>query len=158
MARGYQIADEPQPGPMASVAVQPFWPLLGVMFGGSWLSWPWFIVNSLAVGSPTRRREVALAIVGFVGNAALVLALGSLLFTEIVPETFAPYLVLVQIVWRLGVSYWLYVLQARTFGIYEYYGGPVRNGLPILIVGYFAGRLVIGPALQAVPFLRLVLA
>jgi hypothetical protein len=143
---------------MASVAVQPFWPLLGVMFGGSWLSWPWFVVNALAVGSPTRRKEVALAIVGFVGNAVIVVAFGSLLVGEVIPETFVPYLVLVHIVWRLGVSYWLYVLQARTFGIYEYYGGPVRNGLPILVVGYLAGRLVMGPVFQAVPLLKLVLA
>ena len=33
------VADEPLPGPLQRIAVNPFWPLLAVMFGGAWVSW-----------------------------------------------------------------------------------------------------------------------
>ena len=158
MAQAYQIVDEPRPGALGSVVVQPFWPLLGIMFGGSWLSWPWFAINAFAVGSPTRAQELALAIGGFVGNFVITVIIGTLQITEAVPDWFGPYLILVHIVWKLGVSYWLFALQSRTFGIYEYYGGVVRNGLPVLIGGYLVGKFVIGPTLASAPLLRLVLS
>ena len=40
---GYRIADEPRPGAMEHLAVDPLWPFLAIMFGGAWLSWPWFV-------------------------------------------------------------------------------------------------------------------
>ena len=148
MARTYQIMDEPSPGGLSRVAVQPVWPLFAVMFGGAWLSWPWFVLNAFAIGSPTRQREIVLAACGFGGNLALSVGIVVLLYNEIVPATAAPYLGLVLIVWKLAVTYWLYVLQARTFGLYQYYGGPVHNGLIVVVAGYFVGRAV--PLLSAV--------
>ena len=53
----YRIGDEPQPGPLAQVAVNPVWPLLVVMFGGADLSWPWFALNSLASAALTAVRS-----------------------------------------------------------------------------------------------------
>jgi hypothetical protein len=157
VARAYQIIDEPQPGALSSIAVQPLWPLLGVMFGGAWMSWPWFVLNAFAIGSPTRGRETAIAAAGFAGNVVLGLGLGLLTAAGVVPETAGPYLYLILVVWKLAVSYWLYVTQAGTFGIYEYYGGKVQHGIIILIVASFGGRAVLGPVLDAVPFLWLVL-
>ncbi len=149
MARTYQIMDEPSPGGLSRVAVQPFWPLLAVMFGGAWLSWPWFVVNAFAIGSPTRRREIILASCGFGGNIVLSVGMVVLFYNEIVPRAGGPYLGLVLLVWKLGVSYWLYVLQSRTFGLYEYYGGPVHNGLIVVVAGFFVDL--------AVPVLSMVL-
>ena len=34
---GYRIADEPRPGAMEHLAVDPLWPFLAIMFGGAWL-------------------------------------------------------------------------------------------------------------------------
>ena len=70
----YHLADEPRPGGLAHLAVQPFWPLLAMMLAGSWLALPWFVVNALAVGSPTRGKEIGLAVLAFAGSLGLVLA------------------------------------------------------------------------------------
>ena len=60
----YRIADEPAPGSLAVVATSPLWPFIAVMLGGVWLSWTWFAVNSFAVGSPSRRREIIWIVAG----------------------------------------------------------------------------------------------
>jgi hypothetical protein len=144
----YRLADEPQPGTMARLAVRPLWPLLGVMFAGPWLSWPWFVFNAFAVGSPTRTRELRMAAVGLVGSAVLVAALSMLFSRQVIDGGSLRYLMTVVILWQLAITYSLYTLQARTFGIYEYYGGAVQNGLPVLFVAFIIdGRL--GPALMA---------
>ena len=157
MASGYQILDEPHPGGMSQFAVQPFWPLIAVMFGGAWLSWPWFVFNSFAIGSPTRRREAVLAACGFVGSIMLILGLDTLIRREILPAAAGPYLFLVILVWKLGVSYWLYALQSRTFGLYEFYGGTVRNGLIVIVAAYFVRPLVLRPLFEAYSLLALAL-
>jgi len=43
---GYRIADEPRPGALSQLAVNPLWPLLAVMLGGTWIAWPWFALNT----------------------------------------------------------------------------------------------------------------
>jgi hypothetical protein len=153
----YHIPDEPRPIALSRFAVQPFWPLFGAMFGGSWLSWPWFVFNGFAIGSPTRNKELLLALVGFAGNFILKIGFGVLLTAELLPEVLAPYLYLVILVWRLAISYWLYVLQSQSFGIYEYYGGTVQNGVFILVLGYFVGRSLIPTVTNALPLLKLVI-
>ena len=35
------------------------------------------------------------------------------------------------------MSYWLYTLQNRSFGLYRYFGGPVRNGALIIFAALF---------------------
>jgi hypothetical protein len=158
VAAGYRIIDEPQPGPMASMAVSPIWPLFAIMFGGVWLSWPWFVLNGYAVGSPTRVKELTTVIVGLVGNVAFVIVFGTLASAEVIPRASAPYFLLVLTVWKLAVSYRVYILQARTFGVYEYFGGLMKNGLLAVIAGYFVGGVVVIPALASVhPVLLLIL-
>jgi len=149
--------DEPQASGLSQVAVQPFWPLLAIMFGGAWLSWPWFVLNAHAIGSPTRRKEMILAACGFAGSLVIGLGIGALLIGEVLPRGAAPYLILVPVVWKIGVSYWLYALQSRTFGLYEYFGGSVQNGLIVILAGYFARRAVLGSVFDAAPLLALVL-
>ncbi|MEM9598229.1 MAG: hypothetical protein AAGD06_28455 [Acidobacteriota bacterium] len=142
---GYRLLDEPQPGAMAQLVVDPLWPLLAVMFGGAWLSWPWFALNGFAVGSPTRRRELAWAVGGFAGSAALVLALGFLTGRGILAGVGIQYALVGLTVWKLLVSYRLYMLQARSFGLYRYFGGAVRNGLVVIFLAFFFGqRLLAG--------------
>lgn len=141
----YRIPDEPAPSPISHLSVQPLWPLLAVMFGGAWLSWPWFAVNAFAIGSPNRVKEVLLVIGGFVGSAALAVTLAVATMKSGIDREAMRYAWILLTVWKLGVSYGLYSLQGRTFDLYEYYGGTVRNGLPIVFLGGFLGRrLVLG--------------
>ena len=143
----YTIADEPRPSAFAHITVSPLWPLFAVMFGGGWLAFPWFALNGFAMGSPYRRRELTLAAAGIV-SPMLAVALISLAIGAVGDawlERNIAYIHLVRFTLQVGFAYWLYVLQARTFGIYTYYGGVAKNGLFVVIIGYF----VRGPVLDA---------
>jgi len=150
----YRIGDEPLPGPLQRLAVNPVWPLLTVMFGGSGLSWAWFVLNGFALGSPTRRREAALAAAGLAGSVLLVALLGQLAGSEVLSPANLRYALVGVTVWKLAVTYRLYLLQVRCFGLYEYFGGKVANGAIVVI----AAVLLYGSfSAQLPPFLRLVL-
>lgn len=137
IATTYRILDEPAPGRWSHLAVDPLWPLLAFMFGGTWLSWGWFAFNAHAIGSPTRSREIALALVGLVGAAGLALLLGWTLAAGYLPPSQAWWAGLAVTLWKMGVSYWIFVLQRRTFDLYEYFGGRARNGVLVLVAGAF---------------------
>ena len=136
----YQIADEPQPGGMAHLAVRPVWPLFAIMFGGSWLAFPWFVVNAFAIGCPNRIKTLVLAIVAFLG--AGLLTLGILLTANALNwDVYAfRYAYLVLLVWKLGLAYYLMVLQSRTFDLYEHFGGKVANGMLVVVASFFLSR------------------
>lgn len=132
MAATYQIEDEPRPGPMAHTAVRPLWPLFALMFGGAWIAWPWFLWNGRVVGSPTWRRELAWVAGGALGVLAFGLSLDRI---SGLTEKHLPYALLLLTLLKIGVSYAVFSLQARTFQIYEHYGGVVRNGaIGVLLV------------------------
>lgn len=136
----YRIQDEPRPGSLAHLAVNPVWPLFAVMFGGAGLSWSWFLVNGAALGSPTRRREIAWAIGGIAGSLALILGIVYLHHQELLGSLGVRYSLVGLTVWKLAVSYWLFTLQNRTFHLYEHFGGRVRNGALVVLVGFFLTR------------------
>lgn len=133
----YRIADEPRPSTLSHLAVNPVWPLFGVMFGGAALSWSWFLLNGAAIGSPTRRQEIAWAIGGMVGNLLLIVAIFTLAGQEILGELGVRYSLVGLTVWKLAVSYWLFTLQGRSFHLYEHFGGTVRNGALVVLAGFF---------------------
>ncbi|MFK3795194.1 MULTISPECIES: hypothetical protein [unclassified Pseudomonas] len=141
MARygGYRIEDEPRPGPLAKWAVSPFWPLLGMMLGGAWLGLPWFVFNSIAVGSPTRVREWCLAGAALVGSVIIGWALMQLAGSGyLATQAQVQYALLVLVVWKLTIGYLLYMQQNQTIEIYQYYGGELnRFGLPLALIGGF---------------------
>ena len=154
MATVYHIPDEPRPGGLAHVTVNPFWPMLCVMFVGAGMSWTWFVLNGIAMGSPTRKRELALAVGGLIGNLVLLIGVGETYDRlGIDGRVILPYLLLVVLVWKLGVSYVLYMLQAGSFGIYEYYGGNVQNGWIGLILAYLAWNMLLAPAMKNAPLI-----
>lgn len=140
----YRIEDEPRPGKLQTIAVRPLWPLLGVMLGGTWLAWPWFVLNAVAVGSPTLWREILWVAGGFVGAAGLIVGLFGLVGAGILPEAGIPYAVIALVVWKLLVSYRVYMLQARTFELYEYFGGTVKNGLMVAVAALFLEPQLLG--------------
>jgi hypothetical protein len=157
MRSNYHIDDEPRPGPLARLAVRPFWPLLAVMLGGAWLSWPWFVINGLAVGSPTLKQEIRWVVAGLAGGAVMLVGLLVALGSEVLPPGSAPYAILVLTVWKLLVSYRLHQLQGRTFELYVHYGGTVRSGLLVVGLGLIAQQQGL-LAITGSTFLELLLA
>ena len=142
---GYQIVDEPQPSRWNHLVVQPLWPLFGLMFAGSWLSFIWFVVNGQAMGCPYRKKTLVVALIGFAGRFVLV---GSIFVFAAMFEWdgfHIRYAFLAATVWNLGIGYYLYVLQSRSFELYRYFGGLVRNGIWVVFLGYYLGsRLLSG--------------
>ena len=160
MASTYQIADEPRPSGISHLAVNPIWPFFAVMFVGAWFAWPWFILNGYALGSPTRKKELWIVLGGVAGAAVIgFLALGILGSFESGEEArrYAPYLGVLFIAWRLAVTYWLHLVQASTFGLYQYYGGTVRNGMGVVFVAALLGDRLASPLFESLPFLHFIL-
>ncbi|EQM71360.1 hypothetical protein [Pseudomonas sp. TUM22785] len=146
----YRLDDEPRPGALARLAVEPLWPLLGLMLGGAWLGLPWFVLNGMAVGSPTRVREAALAAIGLLGSLGLAFGLLYLWQGGILDKGSLQYAMLVLVVWKLAIGYALFVMQASTIELYQYYGGVLnRFGLPVVLLGAFFLR---GMVLNLLPF------
>jgi hypothetical protein len=151
----YSIADEPRPSTTAHLTVHPLWPLFAIMFGGGWLAFPWFAFNSIAMGSPFRRRELALAAGGILAPMVAV-TLVSMAIGDVSEDWLsrnAAYIVVLRITIQLGFAYALYTLQARTFGIYQYYGGVARNGMLVVFAGYFLRGPIIDAVSAAAPIL-----
>ena len=139
----YRIEDEPRPGGLAQWVVDPLWPLFAIMFGGAALSWGWFVWNGFAVGSPTKNRELALAIGGLVGSFVLILTIAFLANGQILGTLGIQYALVGLTVWKLGISYWLYMLQGRSFHLYQYFGGTVKSGFMLAFIGgYFFRKLL----------------
>ena len=150
----YRIGDEPSPGALSAIAVNPFWPFVAIMFGGAWLSWSWFLLNSAAVGSPTRTREYAWILAGIIGSAILTFFVLVLAAQDAIKEEHIKYALLIVTTWKLGVTYALYSLQNHTIDLYEYYGGKLANGIYFVIAGALASPFVLS-ALP--PYFRLIL-
>ncbi len=137
MSDHYSIADEPTPSALERLAVRPLWPLFAMMFAGAWLAWPWFLVNSHAIGSPFRNKEAKIIVAGIVGALVIVVTFVSLRGANALSAEVLPYVFILLTSWKLFISYWLYTLQERTIDLYEHFGGTVRNGLMVVIAGVF---------------------
>lgn len=153
----YRIADEPRPGALASVVVSPFWPLLGLMLGGAWLAWPWFLLNSLAVGSATRWREAGAVAAAVVGSAAIFIGVAQLHAAGAIEATGVRFGLLAVLLWKLGAAYLIERWQARSVEIFEHFRGTTRNGMYVVIAAFLADRRVVEPALAGKGLLRVVL-
>lgn len=141
----YQIADQPVETSLRGYVVRPSMPLAAIMLGGAWLSWPWFAFNAIAMGSPTRRKEVALCAAAFAGTAALGAIVIALFDAGVLPEGAPVRLAVLGVVtFKLTITYHISVVQSRTFHVYEYYGGPVRNPRRLLGAAYLLRGVVIG--------------
>ena len=156
MSVGYRIEDEPSPSSLSGWAVRPFWPLLAQMVGGAWLAWPWFVLNAIALGSATRRREHLLVAVAAIGSIVLSALVSSLVQVGALGGWVAPYAAVALVTFKLGIAYWVHTLQQRTCALYEYFGHPVRNGIALVIVGSIVRQMLIASDLPL--FLLLVLA
>ena len=145
MSTRYRIADEARPSPVSHLVVQPFWPLVGLMFGGFWLAIPWYVFNSFAVGSPRRVREVSLAVIGVLGAFGITWALLVADARDVIATRLDARLgLLVLLAWKITICYALCVQQGKSFAIYAYYGGVVRNGMLVAAAAWFLGPRLFG--------------
>jgi hypothetical protein len=150
LARGrYHLIDEPTPSPLARSAVRPLFVLLGGMLGGTWLAVPWFILNSAALGSPTRRRETLMAIGSAIGSLLIAIAILRVADRFEFGRRSVEFALLALTGWKLFTYYALHSLQSRTYEIRAYYQGPGRNGLIVAI----GGMLLRGKLLAQLPVL-----
>lgn len=143
MATEYRIADEALPSRYSGYSVQPMWPLLAVMISHPLVGLGWFILNGEFFGSATRRRERTIAIAGIVAYFCIAYALvasGGALFTNF--GGFAPYVREIPILIWLGLAYWLYMMQSRSFELYVFYEGKTANGFVAMLIAYFLRRPV----------------
>jgi hypothetical protein len=156
MGAAYRIPDEPRPGGLAPYTVSPTWPLLAMMLGGSWIGLPWFVVNGAAMGSPALRREVIVAALTPV--LAVVLAFVSFFWIDDfgLPKRAVAYAFVAITAVKLAAAYWLYTSQLRSFGIYEHFGGQVRQGAPVAILAAVARSYVVNAAFQSSVWLGIV--
>jgi hypothetical protein len=140
----YSIADEPIETSRRHLVVDPSGPLLAEMVCGTWLSLPWFAFNAIAMGSPTRRKEIALCVLTLA--VTIVLGMTVLALREhgvIESRTVLRFAILGIITWKLAMARAIYTLQARTFHVYEYYGGPVRPSTYVITTGWMLRDVVL---------------
>ena len=142
----YEVADEPTPqAGWENLVFDPSAPLLGMMWCGAWLAWPWFFVNAFAMGSPTLRREAQLCVLGFAGTAALAFGVYGLVDLGVIESKLALQFALLGVVtFKLGLAYVVSKVQSRTFHVYQYYGGTAQKAFYVLVAGGYLRDLVLG--------------
>lgn len=140
MATAYRLPDEPSPSGLSRYAVDPLWPLLTLMLAGGGFGLLWFAFNAAALGSPTRGREWGCIALSVIGAPVLVIAVTVAVGAGWLSPRNAPYAMLSMLLLKVAVAYMLYLMQQRTFEIWEYYGGEPRNGLPLMILLAVVGR------------------
>jgi hypothetical protein len=138
----YQIVDEPRPGSLSHLTVDPMWPLLGYMLGSAFFSWIWYGLNSFAIGSPSKRKELGIIFSGFIGYFAWIIIFGSLKSNGLVGDHNIHYARLMLTLFTLTMTYSLYVVQHRPFEIYQHFNGKVMSGMPGLLLAIVIGGSV----------------
>jgi hypothetical protein len=136
----YHIPDEPRASALSHLVVDPLWPLLAQMLAGSWLALPWFALNGIALGSPTRSRDWLLIVCSLAGSALLILFLSQQVNAGSLSDAWARIAFLTVIVLKIAVAYLLYFNQTRVLELWQHFGGQARNGLFVVVLGAMFGR------------------
>jgi hypothetical protein len=141
----YRIDDEPRPGKLARLTVNPFWPFLGLMLGGAWLGWPWFVLNGAAMGSASFKREAGLVLVAFLLTLPLFIALIAVAQSFGLPREYLRLVLLPVVAFKLAVTYFVFLAQSRSFELFSYFGGVTRNGMYVAAAGFLLRSAVLDP-------------
>lgn len=140
----YRIADEPVPvTTFKDLAVAPNALMIAAMVCGAWLAWPWLAFNALALGSPTRRREIAWCGIGLAGTIVLAVLVFALVHAGVIESRVALEVALLAVTgWKLGVAYVVVAMQQRAFQVYSSLGGTAKNARPVISAGWFVRGIV----------------
>jgi hypothetical protein len=145
----YRIQDEPTGGRSGPPALDPFWLLLAMMFGGAGLGATAFAVNAWLLRGPTWAREVGIAIAVLAGAPLILFGLLTLRADGLLPDSLLKYAMLLIIAWKLGLAYWIFFLQQTSHALYQYFSGSEKPGRTasfgaLLVVGggYFRPEIV----------------
>ena len=115
------------------------------MLCGAWLAWPWFAFNAIAMGSPTRRKELAMCVVAVAGTAVFGYIVLALVKNGVIESLVVRDLCFLAIAaWKMAMAYWVSTVQSRTFDVYTYYGGTVRQAHAVIAAGYWIRPLLLG--------------
>jgi uncharacterized membrane protein YeiB len=146
----YRILDEPVARGFTLPALNPFWPLLGMMFGGAWLGVAMFVFNAVALRGPTFARELGIAGGILLGSPLIVFLIGFALNQQWMTEGAIKYALLLVVAWKLSLAYWVFFLQQQSHALYEYFERGSRNpqlasvGPALVIAGSLVKSSVIG--------------
>jgi len=140
---GYVIPDEPAPGKLAAITVTPYAAFLGFVLGGAVVGLPWMVLNGFAIGSATRKREAAIAVATLAGMLALALFIGWLHGEGFVPDASLRYLGLSIHATRLVGGYTIFLMQERSFELYQHFGGQVTRHGWVIAVALMVIRIVL---------------
>jgi hypothetical protein len=137
----YHIQDEPLGGRRQLPALDPFWPLVAMMFGGAWLGAAAFAVNAWLLRGPTWAREFGLAFAILAGAPVILLLLAFARGSGWLSDAAFQYALLLIIAWKLGLAYWIFFLQQSSYALYEYFGGAANRAqvVPVGVLLVFAG-------------------
>lgn len=140
----YQLPDEPQPTAFNQYVVRPDGPLLAAMMCGAWLAWPWFVFNAYAMGSPTKRKELALCCAAISGTGALAMVVLALMDAGVIISATSIQIAMLGIAaFKMAMAYYVSNVQSRTFSVYEYYGGMVRSAFPVIVAGTYVRSVIL---------------
>lgn len=116
----YQIIDEPRPGLLDRIAMNPMLPFFAAM-----LLWPWgflaFVVNSLALNGPSKWLEIAMAIAAVALGVGLGVAGAYAIVHGYLPPETGPYLRVLIIAASMLLGYRVYISQAETYELRAYF-------------------------------------
>jgi len=114
----YTIIDEHKPSRLSKFAANPMWILIAnILLQG--LAGFWFIFNSFAIQSSTKRQEIGWILAGFFGAAFLVGLLVLGIYWQLLPlavlKIIKPYSGLIRTLIILVVSYRVYLYQVPAY-------------------------------------------
>lgn len=152
MSVSYHIQDEPIGGRRAVPALDPFWPLIAMMFGGAWLGTAAFAFNAWVLRGPTWGREMGLALATLIGAPVILFGLAILRSADMLPGSALYYAMLLIVAWKLGLAYWIFFLQQNSYALYEYFNGAANQArvVPLGALLVFAGGFLKPQVVQAI--------
>ena len=129
----YRIADEPRPGRLSRLVLNPFIIFLLSMLLTFMVGCVWLLFNAFAMGSPYAKRNllvvigsVVVFVIAYFGGIAVLSG------SELPIETFAPYLRLAFTVFWIVLCYYLFMSQMKVYPIFQHYrqrnAGPATGG------------------------------
>ncbi|WP_215398957.1 hypothetical protein [Rheinheimera oceanensis] len=138
----YQIMDEPRGSKLSKVTVDPMWPLLGFMLGGALFSWTWSVINSFALNSPSRNKELITVFIALFIFTLMYLGFGTLYSKGYLDGINTQYIKMVIISVELIFCYKIFLMQRDSFDVYEYFNGQVAHPVIGLLIAFVVGRKV----------------